>query len=53
MTTTYNVTWKEMWSKDEAVFATEEEAKTFARMKKAMGYKEVALMKVEKTEMEF
>ena len=52
-TITYKVIWKEMWSKDEATFDTEEEAKNFARMKKAMNYKEVALKKVETTEMEF
>ena len=51
--TTYKVTWKEMWTADEMTFIDFEEAKKWAMMKKAMNYKEVKLLKVETTEMEF
>jgi hypothetical protein len=51
--TTYKVTWKEMWTAEEMTFTDVEEAKKWAKMKKAMNYKEVKLVKVETTEMEF
>ena len=51
--TTYKVTWKEMWTTDEMTFTDVEEAKKWATMKKAMNYKEVKLLKVETTEIEF
>jgi hypothetical protein len=51
--TTYKVTWKEMWTTEEMTFTNVEEAKKWAMMKRAMNYKEVKLVKVETTEMEF
>ena len=51
--TTYKVTWKEMWTNEEMTFTCEEEAKKWATMKRAMNYKEVKLVKVETTEIEF
>lgn len=51
--TTYKVTWKEMWTTEEMTFTDVEDAKKWAKMKKAMNYKEVKLVKVETTEMEF
>lgn len=49
----YTVTWKETWSTDDTTLFDLEEAKNWARMKKAMGYEEVKLEKVEFTEIEF
>lgn len=51
--TTYKVTWEEMWSLDEMEFTNIEEAKNWAKMKKAMNYKNVKLMKVKTEEIEF
>lgn len=51
--TTYKVTWKEMCATEEMTFTDAEEAKRWATMKKSMNYKEVKLIKVETTEMEF
>jgi hypothetical protein len=53
MTTTYKVTWIEMWATEEMAFDNEAEAKRWAMMKKAMNYKEVKMFRVETTEMEF
>jgi len=51
--TTYKVTWKEMWATEEMTFINAEEAEKWARMKKAMNYKEVKIFKVETTEIKF
>ena len=50
---TYKTTWREMWSKEEATYTTIEEAVKMAKMKKGMGYKDVKVVKVEETEIEF
>jgi hypothetical protein len=51
--TTYRVTWKEMWARNEETFKDIEKAKEYAKMKKSMNYNEVKLEKVETTEIEF
>lgn len=51
--TTYKVIWKDLWTADEMTFTDLEEAKKRAVMMRAMHYKEVKLVKVETTEMEF
>jgi hypothetical protein len=51
--TTYRVTWKEMWAREEETFTNLEKAKEYAKIKKSMNYKEVKLEKVETTEIEF
>jgi hypothetical protein len=50
--TTYTVTWKDGFT-DKATFDTLEEAVKWAKMMRAMNYKEVKLLKVETTEMDF
>lgn len=49
----YEVQWEEMWAYDRIEFSNLEEAVRMAKMKKAMNYKNVKLVKVEREEMEF
>jgi hypothetical protein len=42
-----------MWTAEEMTFTDLNEAKAWAVMERAMGYKEVKLLKVETEEMEF
>lgn len=51
--TEYRVTWGGMWERETRTFTEYEKAVEWARMKKAMNYKNVKLEKLEIEELEF